>query len=47
MKSEKYLNALLLVYIYRDIYLNFNKVIEIHAFKYTKRMLLVNHLSEI
>ena len=39
-------NALLLVYIHRDILLDYDKIIDIYAFKFRKRMLFINPLSE-
>ena len=39
-------NGLLLVYIHRDIFLDHDKTIDIHACKYPKRMLLIKSLSE-
>ena len=39
-------NALSLVYILRDIFLDYDKTIDIYASKYRRRMLLVNPLSE-
>ena len=44
--GEKRLNALLLVCVRRDMFLGHGKIIEIYAFKYTRRMLLFNPLSE-
>ena len=46
MMGEKRLNALLLVCVRRDMFLGHGKIIEIYAFKYTRRMLLFNPLSE-
>ena len=39
-------NALLLIYIHRDIFLDFDEIIDIYASKYSKRMLLINLLSQ-
>ena len=39
-------NALLLVYIHQDIFLDYDKIIDIYASKYPRRMLLINPLSE-
>ena len=39
--------ALLLLYIHRDIFLDFNKIIDMFASRYPKRMLLINPLIEI
>ena len=39
-------NALSLVCIHRGIFLDYDKVIDIYASKYRRRMLLVNPLSE-
>ena len=46
MMGEEQLNALLLVHIHRDIFLEYNKVIDMYAFKYPRRMLLINPLNE-
>ena len=40
------INALLLVCIHRDIFLGYDKIIDIYASKYPRRMLLTNPLSE-
>ena len=45
--GEERLNALLLVYIHRDIFLDYEKIIEMYPTKYPKKMLLNNHLSEL
>ena len=42
----KELNALLIVYIHRDIFLDYDKIIDICVSKYPRRMLLINPLSE-
>ena len=42
MMGEERLNAL---YIHRDIFLDYDKVIDIYASKYPRRMLLINRLS--
>ena len=39
-------NALLLVYIHRDMFLDYDKIIDICASKYPIWMLLINPLSE-
>ena len=39
-------NALLIVCIHRDIFLDYDKIIDIYASKYPRRMLLINPLSE-
>ena len=44
--GEGRLNSLSLVYIHRDIFLDQDKIIEIYASKYPRRMLLINPLSE-
>ena len=46
MMGEERLNALLLVHIHRDIFLEYNKIIDMYASKYPSRMLLINPLSE-
>ena len=46
MMGEERLNALLLVDINRDISLKYNKIIDLYASKYLRRMLLINNLSE-
>ena len=46
MIGEERLNALLLLYIHRDISLDFDKIIDMYASRYPKRMLLINPLSE-
>ena len=45
MMGEERFNALPLVYIHQDIFLDYGKVIGIYASKYPRRMLLINHLS--
>ena len=42
MMSEERLNALSLVCIHRDIFLAYDKIIDIYASKYQRRMLLNN-----
>ena len=42
MMGEKCLNILLLVYIHRDIFLEYDKIINIYASNYPRRMLLIN-----
>ena len=46
MMGEARLNALSLVYIRRDLFLDYDKVINISASKYSRKMLLTNPLSE-
>ena len=46
MMGEERLNALSLVYIHRDVFLDYDKIIDIYASKYSRRMLLINRLSE-
>ena len=46
MMGEERLNALSLVYIHRDIFLDYEKIIDIYASKYPGRILLINPLSE-
>ena len=46
MMGEERLDALLLVCIHRDIFLDYDKIIDIYACKYPRRMLLINPLSE-
>ena len=45
MMVEERLNALSLVYILRDIFLDYDKIIEIYVSKYPSLMLLINPLS--
>ena len=45
MLGKEHLNALSLVYIYRDIFLDYDKIIDICASKYLRRMLLINPLN--
>ena len=44
--GEERLNALSFVFFHRDIFLDYDKIIEIYAPKYPRRMLLINSLSE-
>ena len=44
MMDEERLNALPLVYIHRDIFLDYDKIIDIYASKYPRKMLLINPL---
>ena len=44
--GEERLNAFSLAYIHRDTFLDYNKIIDIYASKYPRRMLLTNPLSE-
>ena len=46
MMGEERLDALSLVYIHQDIFLDYGKIINIYASKYPRRMLLINPLSE-
>ena len=46
MMGEELLNALSLVCIHRDIFLDYDKTIDIYASKYSRRMHLINPLSE-
>ena len=46
MIGEDRLNALLLVHIHRDIFLDHNKIIDTYASKFPRRMLLIIPLSE-
>ena len=46
MMGEERLNALSFVYFNRDIFLDYDKIIDIYASKYPRRMLLINRLSE-
>ena len=41
--GEERLNALSLVYIHRDIFFDYDKIIDIYASKYPKRMLLIQY----
>ena len=45
MMGEERLNSLSLVYIHEDIFLDYDKIIDIYASKYPRRMLLINPLS--
>ena len=44
--GEGRLNALSLVYIHRDIFLDYDKIIDIFASRYPRRMPLINLLNE-
>ena len=44
--NSKRVNALLPICIHRDIFLDYDKIIDIYASKYPKRMLLINPLSK-
>ena len=46
MMGKERLNALSLVCIHIDIFLDYDKIIDIYASKYPRRMLLINPLSE-
>ena len=41
MMGEEHLNAFSLVYIHQDIFLDYDKIINIYASKYPRRMLLI------
>ena len=43
---HKGVNVLLLVCIQRDTFLDYDKIIDIYASKYPRKMLLINPLSE-
>ena len=47
-KNRRYerVNALLLAYIHWDIFLDYDKIIDIYASKYQKSMLLINPQSK-
>ena len=45
MMGEERLNALSLVYIHRDILLDYDKIIYIYVSKYPRRMLLISPLG--
>ena len=40
--GEERLNALSLVCIHQDIFLDYDKIIDIYAFKYQRRLLFIN-----
>ena len=44
--GEEHLNGLLLVCIHRDIFLDYDKTIDVYASRYPRMMLLINPLSE-
>ena len=44
--NSKRVNTLLLVSIYRDVFPDYDKIIDIYASKYPKGMLLINPLSK-
>ena len=46
MMGEERLNALSLTYIHQDIFLAYDKTVDIYASKFPSRMLLINPLSE-
>ena len=46
MIGKEHLNALSLVCIHWDIFLDYDKIIDLYAPKYPRRMLLINTLSE-
>ena len=43
--GQERLNALMLLYIHKDIYIDYNAVIDIFATKYPRKMLFVNPLD--
>ena len=45
MVEERY-NSLLLVCIHQDIFFDYDKIIDVYAFRYPRRMLLIYSLSE-
>ena len=45
--GDERLNALSLVSIHREIFLDYDKIIGIYTSKYPRRMLLINPLSKI
>ena len=45
LRDER-VNALLLACIHRNIFLDYDKIIDINASKYPRRMLLINLLSK-
>ena len=44
--SEDRFNALLLLYVHRDIKLNYKKIIDMYAMHYPRRIVLKNLLTE-
>ena len=44
--NSKRANTLLLMCIHQDIFLDYDKLIDIHASKYPRKMLLINPLSK-
>ena len=44
--GEERLNALSLVCVHRDIFVDHGKIIDIYAWKYQRRMLVINPLNE-
>ena len=44
--SEDHFNALVLLYVHWDIKLDYNRIIQIYANKYPRRLLLINPLLE-
>ena len=46
LMGEVGLNALSLIYIHRDIFLDYDNLIDIYASKYPRRMFLINPQSE-
>ena len=43
--GKERLNAISLVYIHRDIFFDYDKIIDIYASKYPRRILLINPAS--
>ena len=46
MMGDEHLKALSLEYIHRNMFLDYDKIIDIYASKYPRRMLLINPLSK-
>ena len=46
LMGEEGLNALSLIYIHRDLFLDYDNLIDIYASKYPRRMFLINPQSE-
>ena len=45
MMSEEHLHALSLAYINQDIFLDYDKIIDIYSSKYPRRMVSINYLA--
>ena len=45
--GQNRLNALMLLYIHKDIPLNYNKIIDLYANRYPRRMNFSNPLAEV